>query len=269
MGVTGAAGTCYPEGVSLSETVVHEADSPFGPVYVVDVGDQRTLRFDNPEGTLQSAILKSDPLAVPTSYVRVAMAGLALTEGRSRVLVVGLGGGAFPMLLHRLLPRRSMVDVVELNPVVVDVARRFFGVREDSRLHISVEDGAHFMARQGPRYDLILLDAFSDHGTPDHLKEALFLEDVRRRLEPRGVAVLNIALEDPGSEASRIETFARAFEDCAMLRGASRYNNLILVGTQAPLPSESLFWQELWRLSHELDFPALTESVMSFERVTG
>ncbi|HYO68581.1 MAG TPA: hypothetical protein VEU33_21115 [Archangium sp.] len=76
--------------MSVSETVVHEADSPFGSVYVVDVGDQRTLRFDSPEGTRQSAILKSDPLAVPTSYVRVATAGLALTEGRARFVGCGV-----------------------------------------------------------------------------------------------------------------------------------------------------------------------------------
>lgn len=247
---------------------MHEAPSPFGTVYVVDVGDQRSLRFDSPEGTLQSAILKSDPLAVPMSYVRVATAGLALTEGRSRVLVVGLGGGVFPMLLHRLLPR-VQVEVVELNPVVVEVARRFFGIREDPRLRIHVEDGAGFMARRGPRYDLILLDAFLDSGTPDHLKESLFLEDVRRRLAPGGVAVLNIALEKPRDVARRIETFASAFEDCAMLRGASEYNNLILVGTQDALPTESLFRRQLWRLSRELDFPALTESVVTFERAGG
>ncbi|WP_395822901.1 spermidine synthase [Archangium minus] len=250
-------------------SVVHEAPSPFGTVYVVDEGDYRTLRFDSPDGTLQSAILKSDPLAVPTNYVRVATAGLALTKGRSRVLVVGLGGGAFPMLMHRLLPRRAQVDVVELNPVVVDVARRFFGVREDSRLHIHVGDGARFMARQGARYDLILLDAFSDSGTPDHLKESLFLKDVRSRLVPGGVAVLNIALEESRNVAQRIETFASAFEDCAKLRGASAYNNLILVGTLEPLPPEPLFRQQLWRLARELDFPALTESVVSFERIAG
>ncbi|EPX56106.1 hypothetical protein D187_007448 [Cystobacter fuscus DSM 2262] len=250
--------------------MVHEADSPFGPVYVVDVGDQRSLRFDSPEGTLQSAILKSDPLAVPISYVRVATAGLALTQGRSRLLVVGLGGGSFPMLLHRLLPRRARIDVVELNPVVVDTARRFFGVREDHRLLIHVDEGSRFMTRQGPRYDLIFLDAFSDRGTPDHLKESrAFFEDVRHRLSFGGVAVLNIALEDPRNVAKRIETFASAFEDCAMLRGASQYGNLILVGTLEPLPSEPLFRQRLWRLARELDFPELAESVVSFKRVSG
>ncbi|OJH35647.1 hypothetical protein BON30_36885 [Cystobacter ferrugineus] len=249
--------------------MVHEADSPFGPVYVVDTGDQRSLCFDRPDGTVQSAILKSDPLAVPTSYVRVATAGLALTQGRSRILVVGLGGGSFPMLLHRLLPRRARLDVVEINPVVVDVARRFFGVREDHRLLIHVDDGSRFVTRQGSRYDLIFLDAFSDSGTPDHLKESRVFEDVRHRLSFGGVAVINIALEEPRDVARRIETFASAFEDCAMLRGASQYNNLILVGTLAPLPPEPLFRHQLWRLARELDFPELTESVVSFKRVSG
>jgi spermidine synthase len=210
-------------------------------------------------------LLKSDPLAVPLSYVRRALAGLAFTEGRSRVLVVGLGGGSFPVLLHHLLPR-VVVEVVELNPVVVDVARRFFDVTEDSRLRIVVEDGARFMERAGPRYDLIFLDAFSDSGAPDHLKDSRFFEDVRRGLAPGGVAVRNLAFEEPAAVASRIETFAQAFEDCAVLRGTAESNNLILVGTQEPLPSEPLFWQRLFRLSRELLFPALPRSVVSFEQ---
>ena len=248
--------------------VVHEAPSPFGHVYVVDEGDVRSLRFDSPEGTLQSACLKSDPLAVPTSYVRVAAAGLAFTRGRERMLVVGLGGGAFPLLLHRRLPR-VRVDVVELNPVVVDVARRFFGVHEDTRLRIHVEDGAGYIRRKEPPYDLILLDAFTDGGTPEHLKEALFLEAVRARLSCEGVAVLNVALERPRDVAARIETFARTFSGCAMLRGAPDTGNRILVGSRKPLPSEPLFRRRLFQLARELELPSLNHSVASFARMPG
>lgn len=245
--------------------VIHEAASPFGTVFVVDEGDERSLRFDSPHGSRQSVLLKSDPLAVPLSYVRVAMAGLALTRGRSRVLVVGLGGGTFPMLVHQLLPR-VVVDVVEINPVVVEVARRFFGLREGPQLRLVVEDGARFLEREGPPYDLIFLDAFSARGTPDHLKESLFFEDVRRGLAPGGVAVLNIAFEEPRGVAARIETFSRAFEDCALLRGSSESNNTLVVGTLEPVPPEPLFWQQLKQLARELGFPALTRSVVSFER---
>ena len=245
--------------------VVYEAPSPHGPVFVVDEGDRRTLRLGSPDGTLQSAILKSNPLAVPISYVRVATAALALTPERSRALVVGLGGGAFPLLLHRRVPAMHL-DVVELNPVVVDVAQRFFGVREDARLRLHVEDGASFMREPGTRYDLIFLDAFSAEGTPEHLKEALFLQDVRGRLTPGGVAVLNIALEDPCAVVTRIKTFARAFADCALLRGDSEFENLILVGTQAPVPTEPEFKTRLWQLSRELELPELGRSVKSYQR---
>lgn len=248
--------------------VVHEAPSPFGTVYVVDEGDQRSLHFGSPHGTLQSAVLRSDPLAVPTSYVRVCAAGLAFTRGRGRVMVVGLGGGAFPLLLHRRLPK-VRVDVVELNPVVVDVAERFFGVHTDTRLRIHVEDGAAYMRRREPPYDLILLDAFSDEGTPDHLKEARFLEDVRSRLANDGVAVLNIALETRAGVQARIDTFAKTFKGCALLRGPPDSNNRILVGLPHPAPSEPIFRARLWQLSRELALPSLNHSVVSFARVEG
>lgn len=252
--------------ISTRQAVVFEARSPFGTVFVVDEGDERTLRFDSPHGNRQTAILKSDPEQVPVSYVRVATAGLAFTEGRSRALVVGLGGGAFPMLLSRRLPR-MLVDVVELNPVVLEVAQRFFGVRRSSRLRLLEDDGARFMREEGPLYDFILLDAFSNSGAPDHLKERLFFEDVRRRLAPGGVAVLNIALDEEDSKARQGEAFTATFEACARLHGASVSANLILVGTREPLPSEPEFHQRLWHLSRELDFPELTRSVECFEPV--
>lgn len=253
---------------SRKPRVVHEAPSPFGTIYVVDEGDQRSLRFDSVEGTLQSAFLKSDPLAVSTNYVRVAASGLAFTRRRERALVVGLGGGAFPLMLHRRLPR-IRVDVVELNPVVVEVARRFFGVRPDSRLRIHVEDGGRYIQRREPPYDLIFLDAFLDEGTPAHLKEETFLEWVRARLHTDGVVVLNIALERPRSLEARIAAFARVFPGGVLLRGTPETGNRILVGARRRLPAEPVFRKRMERLSRELEIPALSPSVVSFEPLPG
>jgi len=246
--------------------IVFQAPSPFGTVYVVDEGDERSLRFNAPDGIRQSVLLKGNPWAVPMGYVRVATAGLAFTTGRSRALVVGLGGGTFPLLLSRCLPRMG-VDVVELNPVVVDVARRFFGVREDERLRIHVEDGARFMTREGPRYDFILLDAFSEEGIPGHLKAPDFFEEVLRRLAPGGVAVCNIALGGAAGKARLLETFARAFPHCARLGGTAESANVLAVGAREPMPSEPVFRQQLWRLARELHFPELPRSVASFSRL--
>jgi spermidine synthase len=251
-------------GADRKRRVVHQADSALGTIFVVDRGDERMLCFGSPHGNRQSAMLKSNPLAVPLSYVRVATAGLAFTSGRSRALVLGLGGGSFPMLLCRCLPR-MVVDVVEVNPVVVDVARRFFGVRESERLRIHLEDGARFMQRQGARYDLILLDAFSGEGIPEQFKEPAFFEAVLGRLAPGGAVVLNIAMETEESRARLQEMFTHVFEHCARLYGRAESSNTILVGTQEPLPAEPLFRQQLWRLAREMGFPALPPSVVGYE----
>lgn len=252
-----------PERHATRNVVVHAAPSPFGTVYVVDEGPTRALRFDDPEGDNQTVIDRGDPLAVPMSYARVVAAALAFTPGRARALVVGLGGGLLPLLLRRRLVRMA-VDVVELNPVVIDVARRFFGLEEDARLRVFEDDGARFLARKGPEYDFIIVDAFSAEGIPDAFKDPELHENVRRRLAPEGVAVLNIAFESAEGRARLIQSFARPFKGCALLRGARGTSNVLAVGTPAPLPSEFRFRRRLEQLARELRFPELERSVTSF-----
>ena len=90
---------------------------------------------------------------------------------------------------------------------------------------------------------------------------------MRGRLTHEGVAVLNVALETRAGVEQRMETFARTFKGCALLRGPPDSNNRILVGTPYPVPSEPIFRARLWQLSRELDMPSLNHSVVSFARV--
>jgi spermidine synthase len=242
--------------------VVHRERSPYGTVLVVDEGDERSLRFDRADGARQSAVLKSDARAVPLDYVRVAAAGLAFTPGRSRALVVGLGGGSFPRLLHRALPQMR-VDVVEVNPVVVEVARRFFGVREDGRLRIHLEDGARFLARGagGVRYDLVLLDAFSGSGIPKALKAPALFADARAVLAPGGALVLNVALEAEAEKERLLGDFAARFAHPTRLLSPMESGNVLAVGSLLAPPPEAFLRQRLHRLGRELGLPDLAGDV--------
>src|SRR4051794_3182914 len=121
--------------------VVFDQRSPFGRVLVIDEGARRVMRFGSPQASDQSAIEPANPRAVPVEYVRHALVGLAYHGDPRRVLMVGLGGGAFSTLVHRALPDAT-VDVVEIDPVVVAAARAHFGVREDGRYHVHVADAA-------------------------------------------------------------------------------------------------------------------------------
>lgn len=58
-------------------------------------------------------------------------------ESPGRVMVIGLGGGALPIYLHRALG--LAVDCVELDEAVVGLARRHFGFTDmETEPHLKV-----------------------------------------------------------------------------------------------------------------------------------
>ena len=109
---------------------------------------------------------------------------LALVAQPQRVLVVGLGGGSLPSLLRKHFPR-LVIDVVDIDPVVVEVAKKFFGFREDAAMRVVVDDGRHYLQQYRDRYDIIFLDAFGDESTPYDLTTLEFLQSMRRAAEAR------------------------------------------------------------------------------------
>lgn len=56
------------------------------------------------------------------------------------VLLVGLGGGALAQFLRDFVPNVT-VEVVELDPVVLEVAKEWFSFRPDDRLTVTIGDG--------------------------------------------------------------------------------------------------------------------------------
>jgi spermidine synthase len=213
--------------------VVHEEPSQFSPILVIDEGDLRILRFGDRQDADQSTISRSDPRAVPMEYVRWASLGLALVERPRKLLVIGLGGGAYPMLMRRTQPAMD-ITAVEIDPAVARVARDWVGLREDRRLRVLIDDGAAFVARAGQSWDLILVDAYGVHGIPPALRTEKFFADVLVRLAPNGVAVFNVALEDSPNEKQLLTAIAGAFPACALVRTPDSDNVVMFVGRRLP-----------------------------------
>lgn len=56
------------------------------------------------------------------------------------MLLVGLGGGGLAQFLRDFVPSVT-IEVVELDPVVFEVAKDWFGFRPDDRLTVTLGDG--------------------------------------------------------------------------------------------------------------------------------
>src|SRR5712691_10709106 len=175
-----------------AQTVIYEKPSRYNTIIVTeDHSGLRTLLFES-GGSRQSVVKPGDPDHLELPYARVALAGLALCEEPRRILVVGLGGGTLPMFLRKHYPNAA-IDVAQIDPDVVDVAKKFFGFREDERMQVHVGDGRRFIENvRQPQYDVIYLDAFGAYNVPEHLATQEFLRAVRRAVVPSGVAIGNV-----------------------------------------------------------------------------
>jgi spermidine synthase len=113
----------------------------------------------------------------------------AYTPKLERVLCVGLGVGIAPM---KFATGGAAVDVVEINPKVLPIAREFFDCQLE-RLNVVIGDGRHFINQAQPRsYDAINLDAFLGDSSPVHLFTKEAFAAMRRLLKPDGVLVMNV-----------------------------------------------------------------------------
>src|ERR1043166_4906390 len=141
--------------------------------------------------TRQSEVNLADPDDLPLLYNRVFSIAAIYPPEIKRVLVLGLGGGSIPVYLHRFLPEAT-IDVVEIDPGIIAAAKKYFGVRETSRLHLFESDGRVFLNRHREPYDIIMVDVFSGSYIPFHMMTREFYQLVRSRLNPHGVAAMNI-----------------------------------------------------------------------------
>jgi spermidine synthase len=236
--------------------VVFQQDTRYHHLAVVDDGSgSRYLRFDN---SFQSGMTIGRPFATLFRYTDYFDLALAYNPDAKSVLFVGLGGASAPKRFWRDFPSLDL-QVVELDPVVVDVAHRYFALPEESqRLQIHVEDGRRYLARDDAKYDVIAIDAYFSDSIPFHLTTREFVQLLRDRLAPGGVVVANIigSVEGPGSKLLRsfVRTYKTAFPSVAVhpviepndSGSLNELRNLMLVATEGALPGEE-FLLERWR----------------------
>ncbi len=159
-------------------------NSNFGMLQVLEAGGTRYYLNDYlVQNTYDPAAHQS------TSLFTHMLNGLvhAYTSNLNDVLCIGLGVGITPMEFARA---GAHVDVVEINPAVIPVARRWFDL-ETNKLNITVGDGRQFLNRCEKKYDAVALDAFLGESSPSHLMTREAFTAMHRVLRPGGTLVIN------------------------------------------------------------------------------
>lgn len=231
IGCTGPASGVDAQSMKLT----HSQRSLYREVLVYENRDVRCMCFTR-ECRIgrQSCMDLDEPDRIVMNYPQMMLTALYAQPEPSSVLIIGLGGGTLPRALKQVVPD-VRIDVVEIDPAVVDVAKAHFGFVEDARVRAIAADGRVFVKRalrEGRRYDLIMLDAFDHEYIPEHLLTREFLAEVKTLLAPNGILAANTFSSSRLYDHESV-TYASVFPTFYNLKK----DNRVIIASNGPLPS--------------------------------
>jgi spermidine synthase len=222
---------------SVDARTIHSETSLYQNILVTEEGSVRCMQFTvRKDQRNQSCIDQRRPKHLVFPYARMMMASLLLNPMPTNVLVVGLGGGTLPTALSELYPNAS-IDVVEIDPAVVVVAKRYFGFKPTDNMRVFEQDARVWAKRAesgSKRYDLIMLDAFNGDYIPEHLMTREYLAETRALLTNDGVLASNTFAISRLYHNESV-TYADVFGPFFNLRSDDTANRVI-IASRAALP---------------------------------
>lgn len=128
----------------------------------------------------------------------------------TRILLMGLGGGA----IVGALGKNYSMDIVELDPSIVKLAKEFFKLELTSDDNIFIDDARTYLRKTDKKYDLIISDLYLGNTMPIYMYTQEAFELVKSRLTDRGVFIINVVGRIDGSDEmafSIIKTLSTVF----------------------------------------------------------
>lgn len=97
-----------------------------------------------------------------------------------KVLLLGLAGGCNARLINRYYPE-AKITAVEIDPYMVELGQKYFGLRKIRNLTIKIADAKEFAQKLKPsdRFDLVLVDCFVGQEIPRKLEDPKFFHDLK------------------------------------------------------------------------------------------
>jgi spermidine synthase len=240
--------------------VVFEQTSKYHFIQVYDEDGLRTLAFN---GSSESRMSLTDPLTGHFEYTEYFAMPLLWNPVLQHVLMAGLGGGSAPRAFAHYFTN-TVIDAVEIDPVVIDVAKNYFHLTESLNLRLHIDDARQFLRRSTNIYDAILMDAYATtrYGSslPPHLTTKEFFLIADSHLTANGVLAYNVIgqISGPGDKlvGALFRTMKEVFPQ-VYLFPARETPNVVFIATKS---REHFTWaqaqdQALARLHSGMSLP--------------
>jgi spermidine synthase len=165
----------------------------------VKIHQKKSVYSKNLEVTWNNGYLVLDSENTNYSYgslQRVLKKGLKYIgyeriRGFQSILVLGVAGGSVIETLKKEIKFDGIITGVEIDPVVVELATKYFGLGKYNNVSIVIDDAFEFALKTKEKYDLIVIDVFQDTTMPNFLFEDFFINRINFLLNVNGFILFN------------------------------------------------------------------------------
>lgn len=215
----------FPTAVLFNEAVaytmfisheMHDFDTQYNRLRVFrttekDTGKPMRVLLTDPDSTQASMYLDSDELALNnTKYYHLLR---HFKPDFQTTLLIGGAAYSFPKDYLRLYPDKKM-DVVEIDPQMTEMARKYFKLQDHPNLQTFHEDGRVFLNQNTKKYDVILVDAFTSvYSVPFQLTTIEAIRQMEKSLSDDGVVLVNLISAFEGEGAKFLQAEVRTYKE--------------------------------------------------------
>ena len=186
-------------------------DSEYGK-FVIRNGLYRGIaaRLYEVDGVRESATyFDENKYELVFDYTKSLCRLMDMNPSAERFLMFGGAGFQFPKYLISHYPNKK-IDVVEINPLAVDIARKYFflndlekdfGAESSGRLRIFIGDGMDFLTSYSEKYDCIINDAYHSNIPDEGLTSPKGIALIRGHLNENGLYGFNLITSVKGVDS--------------------------------------------------------------------
>ncbi len=203
-----------------NQTILYQKDTPYGNIVVTQTGEQKNF-FEN-----GVSLFSTNNVTVNEESVHYAM--IQHPNPKNILLISGDFSGTTNEILKYDV---NKIDYVEINPFLIDVAKKYSTGLENPKIHIINKDARLFVKETSNLYDVILINLPEPTTAQiNRFYTINFFKELKKKLNNN--AVISISLQstlnyisDEARETNSVlySTLKRAFKNVLIIPGGKNY----------------------------------------------
>lgn len=216
--------------------IIFEAQSKYnGNIEVIQVGETRKIKVDK----IEQSVNHQSPSCKNLVWGRFVEILKDEVPELKNILLLGLGGGTVAHLVAQTFPE-AIITSVEIDQVMVDIARNYFDLDQIKNHRVIVDDALRVVvepenfALAPSSFQALYVDIFIGEKYPDLGSSGNFVSAVKSMVTPGGLVVFNrIYLTHHQDE---VNTFVDSLSDylqgvkCQVVAGHTNSDNILIYG---------------------------------------